>query len=280
MSALLIAGPLAIDALPETMGLIGGAGGYAAIAAAPLSSVQLWARGGGDYPVAAREVLGRHHIDLAGIGWDGAMPRVASLTEAPTPGPLLPDIEPTSAEKLGAALVVGLPAAEAERALAVIAPLKPQAVLVAPWVFDARHLERCCTVADALIMPLDRALAATGTADALKAGRRLRELGAKAVVLTVGMLGGVIVYGDKATTYPALPVEAGSSTGTGAAFAGALAGWCAGNGADFRAIKRGCAMASAVAGLCAQGEGPKKLLVAHRDQYMERFNRLRRTAKF
>ena len=59
------------------------------------------------------------------------------------------------------------------------------------------------------------------------------------------------------------------------------AAWCAGAGkADFRAVKRACAMASAVGGICAQGQGPLKLLAADRKEYLERFNRLRRAEKY
>ena len=113
-----------------------------------------------------------------------------------------------------------------------------------------------------------------------KPARTLESLGAKCVILTAGPLGGLIVYRQKATTYPALPVETTDGTGVGAAFAGALAAWLTGAGKDdFRAIKRGCAVASGVAGICAQGIGPKKLLGADRKEYLERFNRLRRAAK-
>jgi hypothetical protein len=39
-------------------------------------------------------------------------------------------------------------------------------------------------------------------------------------------------------------------------------------------------MASAVGSICAQGIGPRKLLTADRNEYLERFNRLRRAHKF
>ena len=79
----------------------------------------------------------------------------------------------------------------------------------------------------------------------------------------------------------ALATDAGVTPALASAFAGALAAWCAGAGkADFNAIKRGLAMASAVASICAQGIGPKKLLAADNKEYSERFNKLRRTNKF
>jgi sugar/nucleoside kinase (ribokinase family) len=264
---LLVAGALGLDA----DGLLAGAGGYAAIAAAPLSQVQLWTRAG-DLPAQARAVLERRDIDLAGVGWEGPVPRIAA--DAPPAAPLLPEIEPTSAEGLRAVLAIGL-GAEEGRARAAAARLGSPVLIVADPAAPGAALE-----ADVLVIALERALAATATTDPLAAARRLRADGAKAVVVTAGLLGGVIAYGDLATTYPALPVPPRGDAGPAAAFAGALAGWCAGAGADFRALKRGCAIASAVAGLCAHGAGPKRLLAENREGYLERFNRLRRTTKF
>ncbi|MBA3710623.1 MAG: hypothetical protein H0W83_17595, partial [Planctomycetes bacterium] len=197
-------------------------------------------------------------------------------------GSCLPEVEPTSAEDLGAALLIALPPGDLRRAIAVIARLaKPPVLVIAPpHDADGALLDACAQAADVIVMPLPAALAASGTDDALTAGLAIRARGAKAVVLTAGMLGGIIVYGDKTVTYPAMPMARSASPGTGAAFAGALAAWCAGEGADFRGIKRGCAMASAVGGICDQGVGPKKLLSVGRKEYVERFNRLRRTNKF
>ncbi|MBA2479435.1 MAG: hypothetical protein H0V44_02140 [Planctomycetes bacterium] len=273
MSALLVAGAVLIEDVGDARALIGGAGAYAAIAGAPLATTQLWAQAGSGFPPQARTIFENHRIDLAGVSWDGTSASAAVS---------LPEIEPTSAEDLGAAAVVRLGPAEAERAFAVIARLgqRPTVVVAPHRACDRGHLQACAQAADILVLPLAVAAALAGGVDALAAGMWVRDLGAKAVVLTAGILGGLIIYGDKAVTYASMPMPKGSSRGTGAAFSGALAGWCAGEGADFRAIKRGCAMASAVAGICDQGVGPKKLLAAGRKEYIERFNRLRRTNKF
>ncbi len=101
------------------------------------------------------------------------------------------------------------------------------------------------------------------------------------MILTCGALGGVIAHGELCTTYPSLPQvpEANLPSGAAlAAFAGTLAGWCAGAGVDFSGLKRGAAVASAVGGLLAHG-GVRRLMGADRAQCLERFNRLRRAAK-
>lgn len=284
MPSLLIAGPLVLDDLPQGKGLLGGAGGYAAMAAAPLAHTQLWARGGQDIGPQVRSILERRGVDLAGVDWSGTTLRSGNGVKPD--GPALPVVEPTDAEDLGATLLVGLAPDEWRRAQRVVQALpgsEGRSLVAAPVIGDLedeRFRAEVCAAADVLIVPAAQAVALTVTIDVLAAGRALESLGAKCVILTAGPLGGLIVYRQKTTTYPALPVETIDGTGVGPAFAGALAAWLTGAGKDdFRAIKRGCAVASAVAGICAQGFGPKKLLGADRKEYLERFNRLRRAAK-
>lgn len=285
MPTLLIAAPLALDDLPQGKGLLGGAGGYAAMAAAPLAHTQLWARGGKDITPQVRGVLEHRRIDLAGVDWTGETIRGGPGIPRAT-GHALPAVEPTQAEDLGAVLLADLAPDEWRRAVRVIQNLPggdTRSLVAAPHVGDLEDRafrEEVCAVADVLILPVASAVALTVTTDPFAAARALVSLGAKCVILTAGPLGGLILYRQKATTYPALPVETVDGTGVAASFAGALAAWLTGAGKDdFRAIKRGCAVASGVAGICAQGFGPKKLLGADRKEYLERFNRLRRAAK-
>ena len=281
MTSLLIAGPLALDDFPDAPGLLGGVGGYAAMAAAPLALTQLWSRGGKDITPQVRSILERRGIDLTGVSWNGETSRGNKLI-----APLLSDIHPTDPGDVTAVLLIGLDRADWQRACDTIRDLpgaENRTVVVAPYgveLSDAAYLAEVCNMADVLVMPVPRALELTKAVDAFAAGRDLGALGAKCVILTAGPLGGLIVYRQKATTFTALPIETLEPTGLGPVFAGALAAWLTGAGKDdFRAIKRGCAVASGVAGICAQGVGPKKLLTADRKEYLERFNRLRRAAK-
>jgi sugar/nucleoside kinase (ribokinase family) len=286
MSTLLIAGPLALDDLAQGTGLIGGVGGYAAIAAAPLARTQLWARGGTGYTPQLRSILERRAIDLSGTSWEGATPRGAAQGFLAN-GPLLSDVEPTSAEDLGGVLLIGLPPEEwriAQDAVKRLPGGDTRLLVASPRPDDLREpafRTLCCSAADILVLSARRAIALSAAATPLGAARFFQELGAKSVVLTAGMLGGLLVYRQKVVTYPAMPLEVVDPTGTSAVFPGALAAWCAGaDKDDFRTIKRGCAVASAVAGICLQGIGPKKLLAADRKEYLERYNRLHRLAKF
>ncbi len=286
MGTLLIAGPLALDDHPEQPRLIGGVGGYAAIAAAPLAPTQLWCRGGSDFTHQMKDLLDKRRIDLAGVEWDGPTPR-GFASGFVAGGPLLPETEPTSADGLGGALLIGLPPDEMRRAMRVVAALpdgKDRLLIVSPRpadLSDVAFRRELLAVTDVLVLSVAKALLLTGEATPLAAAQAFQADGAKAVVLTASQLGGMISYQGKATTYPALPLPAVDKSGVSAAFPGALAAWIAGTGrCDFATLKRGCAMASGVGGICAQGIGPKKLLQANRDDYLERFNRLRRDQKY
>jgi sugar/nucleoside kinase (ribokinase family) len=287
--ALLVAGPLCLDDLPEQQGLLGGGGGYAAMGAGPITPTQLWARGGDAITPNLRAIFTKRRIDLAGVTWEGPTARW-SPTGFSHSGGALPAIEPTEAEELGAVLLIDLAPADGRRALSVVSRLpkaETRPLLIAPRPADCAadhdYLKECAAAADVLILPAAMAASMEGDAlsDPLALAGRIRALGAKCVVLTRGAFGGLVSYQQKATTWAALPVEVVEPTGIGSSFAGALAAWCATQGhADFSTIKRGLAMASAVASITAQGVGPRKLLTAESKEYVERFNKLRRTNKF
>jgi sugar/nucleoside kinase (ribokinase family) len=286
MPALLIAGPLALDDHPQQAGLLGGVGGYAAMAAAPLNPTQLWARGGSDFTPQLKGILERRGIDLAGVAWDGPTPRGTAGGFVPG-GTLLPDIEPTDAEDVGAVLLIGLPPVEMNRALAVVQALPDAAtrpVLVSPRPDDLKdpaYRQLLGRTTDVLILSVAKAREITGTPGSIEAAEALRADGWKAVILTAGALGGLLLYGQKSTTYPALPLPTVDKLGVSAAFPGAVAAWVAGVGAaDYATLKRACAVASGVGGLTAQGIGPRRLLAANHDEILERFNRLRREHKY
>ncbi len=286
MGHLLIAGPLALDDHPQQAGLLGGVGGYAAIAAAPLAPTQLWCRGGTDISSQVMALLTQRHINMDGIDWVGATPR-STAAGFDAGGAILPVIEPTSAEGLGGVLLIGLPPEETRRALKVVSKLKgaeTRPIILSPRPADLADLafrREVLAVTEVLVLSVAKAQELTNTTTPLAAGQAFQADGAKVVVLTAGQLGGVILYRAKATTYPGLPLETVDKSGVSAAFPGALAAWIAGSGrCDFSTVKRGCAMASAVGSICAQGIGPKKLLTADRNEYLERFNRLRRDQKY
>ncbi|TVR44919.1 MAG: hypothetical protein EA402_05600 [Planctomycetota bacterium] len=285
--ACLIAGPFCLDQLPESPDTLGGSGFYAAAAAAPFALSQLWSRVGA-LDNSLRRVITARHIDEAGMDYAGPLRRWQPGQAVDDPDAnSLGSLTPESAEDLTCALAIDLPGPEMERALAALAELDDsvgRTLLIAPrrQHLDAQPglLERCCQRAGVLILDLQDACALTAHKDPLLAIRSLQELGAKSVVLRAGVLGGLCAYQQKIYTWPSYPVMVKEPTGMSAAFAGALCGALAEAGkCDWRSLKRSLALASAVASLCAQGIGPKRLLASNRSDYTDRFNRLRRNAK-
>jgi sugar/nucleoside kinase (ribokinase family) len=286
MGDLLIAGPTALDDHPRQNGLLGGVGLYAAIAAAPLARTQLWSRAGNGINNQLKAIITRHGIDLAGVSWDGPTPHGGPNGFEPG-GPLLPDIEPTDAASLGAVLLIGLPPDEWRRAqrVALALPGAAERPLVASPrpgdLADPGFRAEVCRCCQLLVLSVAQACRITATSDPLSAAQALQKDGARAVALTASALGGLLVYGQKTTTWPTWPVPVVDKAGVSAAFPGAVAGWLAGPGrADWTNLKRACAIASGVGAICAQGIGPKKLFDSTRADYLERFNRIRRDNKF
>ncbi len=285
MPSLLIAGPLALDDHPQQKNCLGGVGGYAAMAAAPLIHTQLWCRAGSDIDPQVRAILRDRKIDLSGVDWTGPTPR-GRATGFEAGGSLLPESEPTDASDLGAVLLIGLPPAEWRRATRVVMALpksETRPIIASPRLQDledAAFRRDVCASAEVIVLSVAQAQRLTATATPLAAARALQADGAKVVVLTAGQLGGLIAYRAKATTYAALPIDTVDKAGVSAAFPGALAAWIAGANCDFTTVKRGCAVASAVGSITSQGIGPKKLLAASRQEVIDRFNRLRRDHKF
>jgi hypothetical protein len=287
-TTLLIAGPLALDDFPNAPGLLGGGGGYAAMAAAPIADTQLWARGGADILPQVKSLLTQRGVDVSGVTWEGSTPRFTDGTFHSN-GTLLPEVEPTDPEELGAVLVIDLNPSEGRRALAAIKRLPrsdTRPLIISPrpedCLADPAWLSTCAEAADVLILSADLVGKIVGLpAEPLSFMTTLQKLGAKCICLTNGCYGGVVAYQNKVTTWPALPVEAVEKTGVRATFSGVLAAVCAHQGkADFACIKRGLGQASAAASITIQGIGPRKLLQADGKEMMERFNRLRRAHKF
>ena len=275
---LLIAGPCRT----EGTGTLAGAGAFAALAAAPLTAVQLWTRAGKGFAPRLRTLFEQRGIDLSGLDYEGPSPTADGADHD-----ALGSLEPVRADDLTAILITGLPAADGDRALTVIERLPgaddalrivqpcPQTCLG-----DPAHLERCAAIAHILVLPAPIASTALGADDPVTAARSLQEAGCPTVALSTGFCGGLLAYKQRLITWPATPRPDRAGAMTAAVFAGFLAGHLAQSGqADYRTLKRALATASAVAGtrLGSTAEGlPSGDAAAYRDL----FNRLRRSARF
>ena len=283
--ALLVAGPCHLDTLAGQQGLIGGAGAYAAIAAAALAPCQLWSRCGTDFPQACLQLLEKRRIDIAGCISDGPSNQFQD-GKLELHGQVLPEESPTDASLLAATLSIDLPIKEAQRAWDDFSKLKghqQRLHITAPshQCLDRDSLTAWAAHSDILIMHCAQAQSLMGIDEPLALAQAIQELGATTVILLSGNLGGLLTYKNMQSGFLAIPRIAKEPTGSLSSFAGVLAASICKHGkVDFRGLKRACATASAVAGTCQQGIGPKKLLDLGREDYVQLYNKLRRSSKF
>lgn len=283
--ALLVAGPCHLDTIAEQTDLIGGAAAYAAIAAAALIPCQLWSRCGADFPAQCRHILEKRRIDIAGCIPSGDCNRFNGTT-LQRHGSTLPEESPVDAQLLAACLSLDLPIDEARRAWKDYTQLsghkqRLQVATPSHHCTDTACLQEWATHTDILIMNLEQAQALTKQQEALDVATTIQTYGCTTVILLHGNLGGILAYKNMYSGFLAIPRQAKEPTGHLSSFSGVLTAAVAKHGkVDFRGLKRACATASAVAGTCQQGIGPKKLLELGREDYLQLYNKLRRSSKF
>lgn len=266
--SLLIAGPTHIDTIAGKAERLTGSGIYAAFAARPFVPTQLWSARPEPFPACCASFLERRAIDCAGLG--------------PGPAGGLSEVEPVSADGLGASLIIGLDPDNCLHASQAIAQLPPHLRL---WAADGGNWSRdaflnCAAACDAVICRFDQAARILGSDDPLCCADALIATGTSAVLLTRGAWGGILVYKGKSSTWPAVPKAPRDDLGTHAAFTGALAGFLCEHGKlDYRGLKRGLVHAGAIAAATASAPGLSRLDSLQRPDYTELFTRLRRNAK-
>lgn len=108
--------------------------------------------------------------------------------------------------------------------------------------------------ADITVINDTEAAKITGETNAVAAGRALRALGLKTVIVKKGEHGALLLHNDGLFTLPAYPVaRLHDPTGAGDSFAGALIGYLAARGeTDFAALREGMAYGTAVASLTVE----------------------------
>ncbi len=282
---LLVAGPCHLDDLTQQEGLIGGAGAYAAIAAAALTPCQLWARTGDGFSKHCEQILERRRVDTAGLINEGDCNRYSD-GKMHCNGPALPSLSPHDAQNVGATLCIDLPHNEAKRAWQALNSLKganKRIAIQAPGhnCNSIEELNAWAAEADLLVIDYHKISTLLNQDDPLELMNRIQDMDCESIVMCNGNFGGLIQYKNKTSGFLAIPSNSKDPTGSFSSFVGVLSGsLCSQGKLDFRGLKRATATASAVASSCAQGIGPKKLLELGRNEYQQLYNKLRRTSKF
>ena len=299
----LIVGSVAIDrvATPfaQSADVLGGAASYASIAASYFTPTRLVGVVGGDFPPAHLRRLKRHGIDVSGLRidpagktffWSGKYHE--HFAGRDTLEVQLNVFETFSAELPPAARTAGfvmLGAIQPSLQLRVVdqlaGPRRPfiLADTFELWIHTARaDLERLLRRVDLFVINEDESLLLTGARDLVLAGKLLRKMGPRIVVIKKGAHGSMLFHPEGYFAISAFPVSKFvDPTGAGDSYAGALLGsLAAANRTDFAALKKAVAYATAVSSLTVESFSVNSLSAAGRKEIDRRFRKLREITRF
>jgi sugar/nucleoside kinase (ribokinase family) len=128
---------------------------------------------------------------------------------------------------------------------------------------------------DAICINFDEALQLARESNAARAIRRLRDLGARAVVVKRGEHGATLSAGDFQFSVPAFPTErVVDPTGAGDSFAGGLLGFLAKSGKEAASLRRALLYGTVMGSFAVEGFGTTRLQEVTRPEVEKRAARL------
>jgi sugar/nucleoside kinase (ribokinase family) len=299
----LIIGSVAIDRVATPFGqsdnILGGAATYASIASSYFAPTRLVGIVGADFPARFLRVYRKHGIDLAGLQtdpagktfyWSGRYQEhfagrdtlEIQLNVFEKFSPQLPDAyRDTPFVMLGA-----IQPSLQNHVIDQLAGKKKPFILADTfdlWIHTTRpDLDRLLKRIDLLVINEEEALLLTGERNPVLAGRRLRTLGPRTVVIKKGGHGSLLFHADGYFAISAYPVTKFiDPTGAGDSYAGAMIGYLASvNRTDFAALKKAVAYATAVSSLTVESFSVDRLSAAGRKTIDARYRELVRITRF
>mgnify|MGYP005849263757 FL=1 len=268
--SLIATGSVGIDSIYTPDGehreaVIGGSCAHFCVAAGAFGPVRLVSAVGEDFPKELHEQLaGFPNIDLAGLEqrkgsktfrWGGKYmenmdDRETLFTELGVLGEALPPIPDSYKDSTHLFLANGHPAAQ----LAAIDELPDAKLVVADtmnlWIDTAREeLDTLLRRVDGLVLNYEEAEELTNERGAVRAGRKIVEMGPEFVVVKKGEHGALLIHRDGLAALPAYPAERViDPTGAGDSFAGGLMAYLARNGGtDFNSMRHAMAWGTVIA---------------------------------
>jgi len=297
----LIIGSVAIDRIATSVAqsgdILGGAATYASIAASYFAPTRLLGVVGADFPKRFMQRLRRHGVDLRGLRvdpagktffWSGRYGEnfdrcenlVTNLNVFETFSPALP------AEYMDSRYVM-LGAITPALQHQVMDQLPPQAFVLADtrdfWIELSRpDLESLIRRVGLFVLNEVEAEALSGERNLIVAGRNIRKMGPRIVIVKKGSHGSLLFHPDGFFALPAYPVgRLVDPTGAGDSYAGALIGYLASvNRTDFAALRKAIAYATACASLTVESFGVNRLSAAGRGAVDLRFRELEKMTRF
>jgi sugar/nucleoside kinase (ribokinase family) len=269
----LVVGSVAYDSIetPHAKGerILGGSASYGALAASYFTEPRLVGVVGHDFRAADRRKLERRGIDLSALRadeggrtffWRGRYHENFNRRETL-------ELELNVFERFRP----DLPEAHRSSPFAFIGNIRPDLQLhvldqlrgspfvvadtIDIWIETMRDtLLQVLRRADITVINDSEAAKITGETNAVAAGRALRAMGLRTVIVKKGEHGALLLHDDGLFTLPAYPVgRLHDPTGAGDSFAGALIGYLAARGeTGFAALREGMAYGTAVASLTVE----------------------------
>jgi sugar/nucleoside kinase (ribokinase family) len=301
----LIIGSVAIDrvATPfaQSDNILGGAASYAAIASSYFTQTRMVGVVGADFPPAFRARYRKHGIDLAGLQTD---PDPAGKTfywsgkyREHFAGRDTLEIQLNVFEKFSPTL----PPAYRDTPFVMLGAIQPSLqnhvldqLVKSPkpfvladtfdlWINLARpELDRLLKRIDLFVINEEESLLLTGERNPVLAGRLIRKMGPRIVVIKKGGHGSLLFHPDGYFAISAYPVtKFVDPTGAGDSYAGAMIGYLASvNRTDFAALKKAVAYATAVSSLTVESFSVNRLSSAGRKIIDARYRELVKITRF
>ncbi len=298
----LVVGSVAIDRVATPFAqsdhILGGAASYASIASSYFAPTRLVAAVGADFPKSFLTRFKKHGIDTNGLQvdpngktffWSGKYhENFAGRETLEIQLNVFEKFSPTLPEAYRESPYVMLGAIQPGLQHHVVDQLKNKKVFILADTFDLwikttrEDLDRLLPRVDLLVINEDESLLMTGERNLILAGKKLRKMGPRIVVLKKGEHGSLLFHPDGFFAIPAYPVSKFvDPTGAGDSYAGALIGYLASvNRTDFPALKKAVAYATACASLTVESFSVNRLSGGGKRTIDNRLKELERMTRF
>ncbi len=298
----LIVGSVAIDrvATPfaQSDNILGGAASYASIAASYFAPTRLVGAVGNDFPRAFLNRFKKHKIDTTGLQiqadqktffWSGQYhENFSGRSTLEIQLNVFEKFSPTLPEAYRETPYVMLGAIQPSLQHHVLDQLTNSRAFVLADTFDLwikttrTDFDRLLPRIDLLVINEDESKLLTVETSLIRAGKKLRKMGPKIVVLKKGEHGSLLFHPEGFFAIPAYPVEKFvDPTGAGDSYAGALIGYLASvNRTDFAALKKAVAYATACASLTVESFSVNRLSAGGRKTVDQRYRELIKMTRF
>ncbi|MHB8630898.1 MAG: PfkB family carbohydrate kinase [Candidatus Limnocylindria bacterium] len=234
----LVVGPLAYDDVrtpaARRVGILGGSGAYASIAAAKYGPAALVSVAGLDLNDDDLRLLRRAGVDARGVErreghtlrWTGRYTKGFGVSEVRNADlGVVAGWQPRVPDAFRDARYLLLANTDPRAQLEALEQLAPEMVVLdtmEQWIREPRDLERVIARATVLSVNVRELGLIAGADDIGRAVTVILDRGPRAVIVKRGAAGASLVTRDRSVSVPAYPVAVADPTGAGDAFAGAF----------------------------------------------------------